>query len=244
MRTTSFGSSSRRSSYHRNSDYVDGDLESVDYGSVGGAMLPVFLADLRRNERADFVEVTLEIDHDSILISSITPTAGEEPAGNENVGGFFSRSLSTTSRIRRKFPWLRSASSRSEASAMEESKVSARNARKMQARLDRTRSGAQQALKGLRFISKTTGNSDTNEQWKKVESRFDSLAKDGLLSRDDFAECIGRFSKSSLSFRIFYCLQGWDFDSRLFEFSVRDGGFQGICGGDFRRAGETKASEY
>lgn len=212
MRTTSFGSSSRRSSYHRNSDYVDGDLESVDYGSVGGAMLPVFLADLRRNERADFVEVTLEIDHDSILVSSITPTAGEEPAGNENVGGFFSRSLSTTTtRIRRKFPWLRSGSSRSEASTMEESKVSARNARKMQARLDRTRSGAQQALKGLRFISKTTGNSDSNEQWKKVESRFDSLAKDGLLSRDDFAECIGRcfrFSKSSFSFHIFYCLHG------------------------------------
>ncbi|KAJ8648303.1 hypothetical protein MRB53_001326 [Persea americana] len=206
MRTTSFGSSSRRSSYHRNSDYVDGDLESVDYGSVGGAMLPVFLADLRRNERADFVEVTLEIDHDSILISSITPTAGEEPAGNENVGGFFSRSLSTTSRIRRKFPWLRSASSRSEASAMEESKVSARNARKMQARLDRTRSGAQQALKGLRFISKTTGNSDTNEQWKKVESRFDSLAKDGLLSRDDFAECIGMVDSKEFAVGIFDAL--------------------------------------
>lgn len=213
MRTTSFGSSSRRSSYHRNSDCLDGDLESVDYGSFGGAMLPVFLADLRRNEGADFVEVTLEIDHDSILVSSITPAAGEEPAGNENVGGFFSRSLSTTTtRIRRKFPWLRSASSRSEASAMEESKVSARNERKMQARLDRTRSGAQQALKGLRFISKTTtGNSDSNEQRKKVESRFDSLAKDGLLSRDDFAECIGRcfrFPKSSLSFHIFYCLHG------------------------------------
>lgn len=217
MRTPSFGSSSRKSSYHRNSDYLDGgDLESVDYGSVGGAMLPIFLADLRRNERTDFVEVTLEIDHDSILVSSITPTAGDDPAGNDtSAGGFLSRNLSTTSRIRRKFSWLRSASSRSETLAMDESKVSARNARKMQARLDRTRSGAQQALKGLRFISKTTGNSDANEQWKKVESRFTSLAKDGLLSREDFAECIGRegterfFFFPNFSHFSFVCLDGW-----------------------------------
>ncbi|XP_058079420.1 respiratory burst oxidase homolog protein E [Magnolia sinica] len=198
MRAPSIASSSRRSSYQRNSDYYDGDRNSADYGSVGGGMLPIFLADLSRNQQKDFVEVTLEIDDDSIVVSSVTPTA--------NDGRSYSRSMSTTSRIRRKFPWLRSGSSRSEASTAEDPTVAARDARRLKARLDRTRSGAQQALKGLRFISKTTGSVGTCELWEKVESRFELLAKDGLLSRDDFAECIGMLDSKEFAVGIFDAL--------------------------------------
>ena len=65
--------------------------------------------------------------------------------------------------------------------------IAARNRRKQQAQLNRTRSGAQRALKGLRFIS---SNAKTN--WHEVKKNFERLAKDGFLYRTDFAECIGK----------------------------------------------------
>ncbi|XP_068662127.1 respiratory burst oxidase homolog protein E-like [Aristolochia californica] len=206
MRTPSAGSSSQRSSYHRSSENSDStDLDSGEYG-LGGPMLPFFLNDLRRGDQRDFVEVTLEIDDDSIVVCGVTPSTGEDPRGSSAGNGFFSRSSSVTSRIRRKFPWLRSSSSRSMSSAVEEQTISARDARKMQARLDRTRASAQRALKGLRFISKTTDTVDTAELWETVESRFDSLATDGLLSRDDFAECIGMVDSKEFAVGIFDAL--------------------------------------
>ncbi|KAG4949500.1 hypothetical protein JHK86_042739 [Glycine max] len=69
--------------------------------------------------------------------------------------------------------------------AVEDPLVTARNARKMRVKLERTRSSAQRALKGLRFISKS--GEATEELWRKVEERFNVLAKDGLLAREDFA---------------------------------------------------------
>lgn len=57
----------------------------------------------------------------------------------------------------------------------------------------RNKSSAERALGGLRFISKTSGECDSNNNdiWGKVESRFNALAKNGLLRREDFGECIG-----------------------------------------------------
>jgi respiratory burst oxidase len=68
-----------------------------------------------------------------------------------------------------------------------ESALAARAARRQRAQLDRTPSGAHRALRGLRFIS---GNKASNA-WKEVQANFDRLARDGQLSRSDFAECIG-----------------------------------------------------
>lgn len=69
-----------------------------------------------------------------------------------------------------------------------DSALAARALRKQRAQLDRTRSGAQKALRGLRFIS----NNKTNA-WEEVQNNFDKLAKDGFLFRSDFAQCIGSF---------------------------------------------------
>ncbi|KAF8401139.1 hypothetical protein HHK36_014443 [Tetracentron sinense] len=204
MRTPSVGSSSRKSTYSRGFDFPEEFSDSDDYG-VGGAMLPIFLNDLRQNSQQDYVEVTLELEDDSIIVCGVTPTARADPTGNEAIAGFFSRSVSATSRIRRKFPWLRSPSTRT-SSGVEEPTLSARDARKIKAKLERTRSSAQQALKGLRFISKTTGTLDGNELWRKVESRFESLAKDGLLAREDFGECIGMVDSKEFAVRIFDAL--------------------------------------
>ncbi|XP_062091208.1 respiratory burst oxidase homolog protein E isoform X2 [Humulus lupulus] len=229
MKSPSFGrsSSSKLSSYSRGFDLPD-DLEpefdqEVDSYEVGGAMLSVFLNDLRQSNQQDLVEVTLELnDDDSIVVCSVAPTiAGtptRPPAADEvsvsaaSAGGSkIVRSLSNASRsIRRKFPWLRSTAASSTASDAEDqaqaavAPISARDARKIKAKLQRTRSTAQRALNGLRFINKsTTGAKNADELWRRVESKFKSLSKDGLLSREDFGECIGMLDSKEFAVGIF-----------------------------------------
>ncbi|KAI7991366.1 hypothetical protein LOK49_LG12G02953 [Camellia lanceoleosa] len=70
-----------------------------------------------------------------------------------------------------------------------DSALAARALRQQRARLDRTRSGAKKALKGLRFISSSKNNSV--DGWNKVQNNFNKLAKDGYLYRADFRQCIG-----------------------------------------------------
>lgn len=70
-----------------------------------------------------------------------------------------------------------------------DSALAARALRKQRARLDRTRSGAEKALRGLRFISNKKNNGV--DAWNEVQNNFDKLAKDGYLHRSDFAKCIG-----------------------------------------------------
>lgn len=69
-----------------------------------------------------------------------------------------------------------------------DSALAARALRRQRAQLDRTRSGAQKALRGLRFISTKTNGVD---EWNEVQSSFYKLSKDGFLNRSDFAQCIG-----------------------------------------------------
>ncbi|KAJ4950466.1 hypothetical protein NE237_027298 [Protea cynaroides] len=203
---SSVGSSSRRSNYSKTFDLQDDLPNSGNYG-VGGAMLPIFLNDLNRNNDDDYVQVTLELEDDSIVVRSVTPTPGAGPSRFNAIEGLLRRSSSATSKIRQKFSWLRSFSARTRGSSdADELTISARDARKIQAKLDRTRSSARRGLKGLRFISKTTTTEDANELWRKVESRFEQLAKDGFLSREDFGECIGMNDSKEFAVGIFDAL--------------------------------------
>lgn len=222
MRTSSFGSSCSKVSNYSHSYELPEDY-SREYGSGsgmvpgGGAMLPIFLNDLRRtNSEQDLVEVTLELDDNSIVLCSVTPTSGgcggigdelappPVPAAPSN--SFLARSSSAASRLCRKLSRFRSpASSSSRASSDVGDHCSAaivldrREEMKMKAKLMRNKSCAQRALGGLRFISITTKDSDdANELWKKVEARFDALAKDGLLAREDFGECIGNLENDKI----------------------------------------------
>lgn len=206
MRTPSFGSSSKHS---RSFEMPEGSRpESPLYG-VGGAMLPAYLNDLRRNINGEeMVEVTLELDDNSVVLCSVTPTTAnqnnaaasaevdEQPVSN----GFLARSTSAASRLRRMFSWRRTPSARTSTSDADDQHqaavVSAREMMKMKTKMMRNKSSAQRALGGLRFISRSTsGESDPKVLWKQVEARFDVLAVDGLLSRQDFGECIGKNSQ-------------------------------------------------
>ncbi|XP_044388813.1 respiratory burst oxidase homolog protein E isoform X3 [Triticum aestivum] len=219
MWTPSRGSNARRTGHRRiaecladdqttNTDTSDNESFTTAYGdeffaggSGGGGMLPAFLAD-----QGDLVEVMLELDEESMVVRSVTPTraalysAAAMPHTPEAPGGGpLSRCSSTSSRIRKKFAWLRSPSPApspsprvpTPAELQREAAMAARERRRIQARVNRSRAGAKRALKGLRFISRTTGSLEAAELWRRVEERFNALAHDGLLSRDNFGECIG-----------------------------------------------------
>lgn len=59
-------------------------------------------------------------------------------------------------------------------------------------RMGRTYSGASRGLQSLRFLDRTTTGKE-GDAWKAVEKRFNQLAINRGLSRDDFGFCIGEF---------------------------------------------------
>ncbi|KAH0643992.1 hypothetical protein KY290_034861 [Solanum tuberosum] len=82
-----------------------------------------------------------------------------------------------------------------------DSALAARALRRQRAQLDRTRSSAHKALRGLKFIS----NNKTNG-WNEVENNFAKLAKDGYLYRSDFAQCIGMKDSKEFALELFDAL--------------------------------------
>jgi respiratory burst oxidase len=217
------------SSSFSHADGIDDGVELISSPFAGGAMLPVFLNDLSRNSgesgsgsswERELVEVTLELDvgDDSILVCGMSEAASVDSRARsvDLVTARLSRNLSNAStRIRQKLgKLLRSESWKTTTSSTAGERdrdlerqtavtlgiLTARDKRKEDAKLQRSTSSAQRALKGLQFINKTTrGNScvcdwdcDCDQMWKKVEKRFESLSKNGLLARDDFGECVGK----------------------------------------------------
>lgn len=85
-----------------------------------------------------------------------------------------------------------------------ETALAARALRKQRAQLDRTRSGAHKALRGLKFIS-SASKSNGVDAWNEVQKNFDRLAKDGFLHRIDFGQCIGPFLFFKSRFIILHC---------------------------------------
>ncbi|KAI4315479.1 hypothetical protein L6164_028280 [Bauhinia variegata] len=111
----------------------------------------------------------------------------------------------------RRFSWSQGHASRtmSAASAQNvpggglESALAARALRKQRAQLDRTRPGAQKALRGLRFISSKSNGVDA---WNEIQKNFNRLAKDGFLNRSDFGQCIGMRDSKEFALELFDAL--------------------------------------
>ncbi|KAM1515682.1 hypothetical protein ACFX10_014757 [Malus domestica] len=85
--------------------------------------------------------------------------------------------------------------------------LAARALRRQRAQLDRTRSGAEKALRGLRFIGnyKSTKTNGV-DAWNEVETNFNKLAKDGHLFRADFPQCIGMRDSKEFALELFDAL--------------------------------------
>ncbi|GKE50105.1 respiratory burst oxidase homolog protein A [Tanacetum coccineum] len=108
----------------------------------------------------------------------------------------------------RRFPWSYGHASRASSSSTTQnsgggldSALAARAMRRQRAQLDRTRSGAHKALKGLRFISNSKINSV--DGWNEVLNNFNKLAKDGFLYRSDFAQCIGMRDSKEFALEVY-----------------------------------------
>ncbi|XP_074269286.1 respiratory burst oxidase homolog protein E-like [Silene latifolia] len=225
MRLSSVGGSSRWSSHGRSIRFQDEETGSIDY-ALNGSMLPDFLDNLGRpsnfSPNDELVELELEVQDGNVNVLTVTPRAatprsarGEGRAsfsggGGGGGGGLLSRSMSAASRFRNKFRWSSSSRASSEAGDHQglPPVMTEREKRKAKAKLHRTGSGAERALKGLRFISKSTARVDDDvvELWGQVEAKFDQLAHDGFIGREDFGECIGMTDSKEFAVGIFDAL--------------------------------------
>ncbi|XP_022736208.1 respiratory burst oxidase homolog protein A-like isoform X2 [Durio zibethinus] len=181
------------------------------------------------NSAEEFVEVTLDLqDDDTIILRSVEPATvisvddgADTPASasrspnikrtSSNILRQFSQELKAEAVAKakqfsqelkaelRKFSWGHGHAT--QAITGFDSALAARALRKQRAQLDRTRSGAQKALRGLRFISNNKANA-----WEEVENNFNKLAKDGFLFRSDFAQCIGMKDSKEFALEMFDAL--------------------------------------
>ncbi|KAK1436762.1 hypothetical protein QVD17_02544 [Tagetes erecta] len=141
----------------------------------------------------DYVEITLDVRDDSVAVHSVKTAGGadvEDPELALLAKGLEKRSSFGSSAVR-------NASSKIRQVSQELKRLTSFSKRPV-SRLDRTKSAAKHALKGLKFISK---NNDGGAAWAALEERFDELTKDtnGLLPRSLFGECIG-MNKDSKEF--------------------------------------------
>ncbi|KAG8388180.1 hypothetical protein BUALT_Bualt02G0099000 [Buddleja alternifolia] len=176
----------------------------------------------------DYVEITLDVQKDSVAVHSVKTTGSgdvEDPELAQLAKGLEKKSSLGSSLVT-------NASSRFKQVSKELKRLASftRRPHPSGRRLDRTKSAAAYALKGLKFISKTDGAA----AWDGVEKRFNELTSTthGLLPRSLFGECIGelfdalarRRNISSESITKAQLKEFWDqvadqsFDSRLQTF--------------------------
>lgn len=132
-----------------------------------------------------YVEITLDVRDDSVAVHSVKPAGGGGGEIEDPEVTLLAKTLEKRSSFGSSV--IRSASSRIRQVSQELRRLASINKRPATSRLDRTKSAAAHALKGLKFISKTDGGAG----WAAVEKRFDELAVNGVLARPLFGQCIG-----------------------------------------------------
>ncbi|VAI10299.1 unnamed protein product [Triticum turgidum subsp. durum] len=131
----------------------------------------------------DYVEITLDVRDDSVAVHSVKPAAGGEDSDVKLLAQTLEKRSSSYGQ-----GVLRTASTRIKKVSQELRRLASVNRRGAgPGRVDKSKSAAAHALKGLKFISRTDGSAG----WPAVEKRFDDLAENGLLHRSKFGKCIG-----------------------------------------------------
>ncbi|KAK4764169.1 hypothetical protein SAY87_013607 [Trapa incisa] len=158
------------------------DVESVTRGSSSLHSMA--------DGRDEHVEITLDIRDDSVAVHSIHTAGG--PSWSHHAGD--DPDMQTLAK-RTRLSLFRKATSSIWQVSQELKRLASRPSAR---RLDRTKSVALHALKGLRFIASTTGGGSGASGWPAVEERFDQLtvSTDGLLHCSLFGECIGMNKES------------------------------------------------
>ncbi|KAG2562459.1 hypothetical protein PVAP13_8KG283503 [Panicum virgatum] len=145
----------------------------------------------------DYVEITLDVRDDSVAVHSVKPAHHHGGAGAGAEDPDVTLLARTLESRRSASSAIRSASSRIKQVSQELRRLASLNRRggggaAGRGGLDRSKSAAAHALKGLKFISRADGA----KGWDAVEERFDKLDRDGklqngLLPRSMFGQVIG-----------------------------------------------------
>ncbi|WOK97465.1 respiratory burst oxidase [Canna indica] len=149
-----------------------------------------------------YVEITLDVREDTVAVHSVKPAVAasggeaEDPEVSLLARTLERRSASFGSSV------IRTASSRFRQVSQELRRLASLTKRPAPGPIDRSKSAAAHALKGLKFITKATGAAG----WPAVEKRFDELAVDGALSRSLFAQCIGMKESKEFAGELFDAL--------------------------------------
>ncbi|CAH2070415.1 unnamed protein product [Thlaspi arvense] len=181
----------------------DADAGSSGYmsGPMSGQLPPIYKKPAMKNSAensqrtrtaaAPYVDLTVDIQDERVSVNSLKSPGSEGGASIEENPEL---TLLKQNRLEKKTTVVkRLASVSHELKRLTSVSGGTRKAGRGQAKLDRTKSAAAQALKGLKFISKTDGGAG----WSAVEKRFNQITATtgGLLIRTKFGECIGMNSK-------------------------------------------------
>nr|XP_043638965.1 respiratory burst oxidase homolog protein A-like [Erigeron canadensis] len=199
------------------------DDDTIILRSVEPATSTTAAASNINNNNSNNININIEIDGDHHLLN--TETSSFRRSRSSNRLRQFSQELKAEAVAKarqfsaelRRFPWSyghrannnsSSISSSSQNVAVSgsgglDSALAARAMRRQRAQLDRTRSGAHRALKGLRFISNNNNKINGVDGWNEVEINFDKLSKDGFLYRADFAQCIGMRDSKEFALEVY-----------------------------------------
>ncbi|VVA12646.1 Hypothetical predicted protein [Prunus dulcis] len=135
-----------------------------------------------------YVEITLDVRDDTVLV--------------HNIRGGDSETAMLASKLERRASSLSLGSQLSFRLRQVSQELKRMTSSKSFKRVDRTKSGAARALKGLKFMTKNVGS----EGWSEIETRFDELAVDGTLPKLRFAQCIGMDESSEFAGELFDAL--------------------------------------
>ncbi|XP_010259644.1 PREDICTED: respiratory burst oxidase homolog protein B-like [Nelumbo nucifera] len=139
----------------------------------------------RFKDGEDYVEITLDVRDDSVSV--------------HNVKGGDPETALLASRLERRPSLGSQFSMKIRQVSQELRRITSNNKFN---RVDRTKSGATRALRGLQFITKNVGS----DGWAEVERRFNELQVDGSLPRTRFGKCIGMNDSGEFATELFDAL--------------------------------------
>lgn len=158
--------------------------ESLRSSRVGFSGPLVSNKSVRPNEDNDMLEITLDVRNDSVSVQKIR-------------GGDSQTVLLATGRLEKR------PSSLSARLKQVSQDIKRMTSFKTFDKVDKTKSGAARALRGLRFMTKTL---ESDEGWSQVEKRFDELAVQGKLPNTLFSQCIGMKESNEFGGELFDAL--------------------------------------
>jgi respiratory burst oxidase len=134
----------------------------------------------------EVVEITLDVQRDSVAIQDIRPV---DDGGSAHSGGFDGLSLvsPSSSRVGKLSSKLRQVTNGLKLTNPSKKVPLTPAPKAVRKRYDRSKSTAAVALKGMQFVTAKVGN----DGWAAVEKRFHHLQVDGMLLRSRFGKCIG-----------------------------------------------------